>query len=293
ADFPALAERLLAAGDEPMAASGMIQLVQMWQTRSPERAAEWVVANGARVPSGAFQAVGRYLAQNDPAGAERRLAQIPTEGRNAWLQGMAQGYAQTDAKAAVAWVDRLRNDPAYPAAASTIAQALARSDPQAGAALLDSVAERGGVTPQTISAASNNVAAAWARTSPLAAAEWARSFADKSQVQMLGAVVQTWAGSDSAAARAWTLQMPAGGARDAALRPLLTSAGNGVDTSLLPFFSADAARQQAVVNAASQLARRDPAEAHALVDRYVTRPELRAQADRILEAASRAGFPPF
>jgi hypothetical protein len=296
ADFPALAERLLAAGDEPATANGMIQLVQMWQTRAPDRAAEWVVANGAHVPPGAFQVVGRYLAQNDPAGAERRLVQIPAEGRNAWLQGMAQGYAQSDAKAAVAWVDRLRNDPAYPAAASTIAQGLAGSDPQMGAALLDSVAERGGVSPQTITIASNNVAAAWARTNPLAAAEWARGFADKSQVQLLGAVVQTWAGSDAAAARAWTLQMPAGGARDAALRPLLTSAGNGVDTSLLPFFSGDAARQQAVVNAASQLARRDPAEARALVDRYVTRPELRTQADRILEAAGRGGplvGPPF
>ncbi|HET8699848.1 MAG TPA: hypothetical protein VFO94_20365, partial [Gammaproteobacteria bacterium] len=293
ADFPALAERLLAAGNDPLTTNGLTLLVQSWQSRAPDQAAEWIVANAARVPRGTFQTVGRYLALNDPAGAERRLAQLPNEDRNAWLQGMAQGYAQSDPKAAVAWVDRLRNDPAYPTVASTIAQSLARSDPQAGAALLDSVGNRGGAATQALTAAASSVAAAWARTSPLAAAEWARGFADKNQVQMLGAVVQTWAGSDDAAARAWTLQLPAGEARDAALRPLLSSAGASVDTSLLPFFSGDAARQQAVLNAATQLVRRDPEGARALVDRYVTRPELRTQADRMLETASRLPLPPF
>jgi hypothetical protein len=50
-----------------------------------------------------------------------------------------------------------------------------------------------------------------------------------------------------------------------------------------------------VLTAVTQLAGRDPKEARALVDRYVTLPSLREQADRALESggARRIGPPPF
>jgi len=73
--------------------------------------------------------------------------------------------------------------------------------------------------------------------------------------------------------------------------------GGNVDTSLLASFSSDVTRQQAVANAAAQLVGRDPKEARALVDRYVTRPEIREQAERMLERGPGPirppGFPLF
>jgi hypothetical protein len=254
------------------------------------------VANAGRVPASAFQAASRYVADNDLAAAERLLAQIPSENRTAWLQGIAQSYARNDAKAGAAWVARLRGDPAYPSAVSAIAQTLARVDGPAAAALLDGVTERGPAA-QALAGATNGVAAAWARTDPLAAAEWARGIGgDERGAQALSSVAQVWGDRDYAAARAWTLGLPAGPARDAALRPLLMTGGN-VETSLLASFSSDVTRQTAVMTAATQIAGRDPKEARALVDRYVTLPALREQADRALERGAGppriAGFPVF
>ncbi|HZF29597.1 MAG TPA: hypothetical protein VE907_10790 [Gammaproteobacteria bacterium] len=283
ADLAGLAERLLSVDDEFANTTGLAQLLGTWQRRAPERAVEWVMANAARLPPAAFGSVGSYLAQNDPAAAERLLAQVPSEGRTAWLQGMAGSYAQSDVKAGLAWVERLRGDPAYPAAASAIAQGLARSDPPAAAALLDSIADRGSIPGPSMAIASSNVASSWARTNPLAAAEWARGFAtDERSMQPLSTIAQIWGASDYGAARAWTLRLPAGTSRDAALRPLLTAGGNGIDTSLLASFSGELPRQRAVLTAVQQLARRNPSEARALIDRYVTAPELREQANRIL-----------
>lgn len=294
ADLAALAERLLALDDERVTSPSMSQLVNTWQARSPERSLEWVLANAARVPPVAFQSAARFLTLDDPAAAEQRLAQIPAEGRTAWLQGMAQAYVQNDPAAGAAWVERFRGDPAFPVAAGAIAQGLARSDAPAAAALLDSIGQRGGPAAQTMAFAFNSVANSWARTNPAAAAEWARSFgADEMGAQTLSTVSQIWSGTDYAAARAWTLRLPSGAARDAALRPLLVTGGNNVDTSLLASFSADATRQQAVMQAAMQIVGRDPKEARALVDRYVTRPDLREQANRNLDLSTAGRIAPF
>ncbi|HEX5049654.1 MAG TPA: hypothetical protein VFX89_21250 [Gammaproteobacteria bacterium] len=293
-DFAGLAERLLAAGGDAGAANGVTQLVQTWQRREPQAATEWIVANAGRVPAAAFQTASRYLAENDLAAAERLLPQIPSESRSAWLQGMAQSYARNDAKAGAAWVARLRGDPAYAGAAGAIAQSLARVDAPAAAALLDGIPERG-PDSSSLAGATSGVAAAWARSDPLSAAEWARGIgADARGVLALSSVARVWADRDYAAARAWTLGLPSGPPRDAALRPLLMNAGN-LDTSLLASFSSDATRQTAVLTAVTQLAGRDPKEARALVDRYVTLPSLREQADRALESggARRIGSPPF
>src|ERR1044072_8264901 len=116
ADPAALAERLLALDDERMTSPSMSQLVNTWQIRSPERSLEWVLANAARVPPVAFQISARLLTLDDPAAAEQRFAQIPAEGRTAWLQGMAQAYVQNDPAAGAAWVERFRGDPAFPVA---------------------------------------------------------------------------------------------------------------------------------------------------------------------------------
>ena len=58
------------------------------------------------------------------------------------------------------------------------------------------------------------------------------------------------------------------------------------DAALFNALSNDAVRQQVVVQSVMMLSRRDPAAARQLADTYVTDPNMRAAADRMLAATS-------
>ena len=294
ANYAALVEGLLALDatvEDPYGGRGSVgMLLGAWASRSISTALEWTLTNAERVPPAAFSTLGATVARNDLSAAEQYLAQVPAPARTAWIQGMAQSYAQTDPSAAAAWVEQFRTDAAYPVAVAQIAQSLARLDPIAAASVLDR-ARDSATDPQTMWSAGRGVAVAWARTDAPAAAEWARRFArdDDQRALPLSAATEVWASNDYAAARSWALRLPAGPVRDAALGSLLrnTRGSSELDTSLLPAFSTDTSRQNAVLGAIYGIARRSPADARQAAERHLTSPEQRQQAERSISQMER------
>jgi hypothetical protein len=294
ANFAALAEGMLALEGSFDASLGgrstVAMLLGSWASRSPSAALEWTIANGERIPPAAFTNVSAAVAGNDLATAEQYLARVPAQARLAWIQGMAQTYAQTDPSAAAAWVEQFRAEPAYATAATVVAQSLARFDPPAAAAMLDRIDDSSSTDPQTLVMATRSVAMAWARKDAPAAADWARRIATDEQHPIeqrsmpLRAATEVWAGNDRAAARSWALRLPAGSARDAALGTLLATARTSgeLDTTLLQAFSGDESRQRAMLSAIYRIAQGDPADARLLAERHLTTPERRQQAERTI-----------
>jgi hypothetical protein len=149
---------------------------------------------------------------------------------------------------------------------------------------------------QIIANAADQVAQRFGSQGPSAAASWAMGLgSQQARDRALQRTIQSWASNDLANARAWTLRLPAGENRDAALSALVVagSRNQGPDPALLNAFSADMPRQRAVLNTLYQVAQRDPSEARTLVQRHITDPGLRAQADQLLQNVRPPRTQPF
>jgi hypothetical protein len=280
-----IAEQLL-GNDDPNVGSAMSNLLSSWSSWSPPKAIAWIMSHSDRLPPVAFRQVAMNLGSNDITAGEQYLAQLPSEARFAWIQGLAEGRSRADPRAAVAWVQRLRQDPAYVAAAASVAQGLARVDPQAAGDLLAGIDNVSASDAQTLSMAAWNIGSAWARTDPRAAADWARDLrTDAWRSGSLGPIVAVWAESDYSAAHSWTLRLPSGVTRDAALGSLLAvSTNNEPDAALLRAFSSDETRQNALLGAVARIAQRDPETARSMSQRYLSGPQ-RQQAEQMIAGA--------
>jgi hypothetical protein len=277
-----IAEQLL-GNDDPNFGSAMNNLLSSWSSWSPPNAVAWMMSHSDRLPPVAFRQVAMNLGSNDSSAGEQYLAQLPSEARFAWIQGLAEGRAQADPRAAVAWVERLRNDPAYVAAAASVAQGLARIDPQAAGDLLARIDNISASDAQALSMAAYNIGATWARTNPRAAADWARDLrADAWRYGGLPPIIAAWAESDYSAAHSWTMQLPAGKTRDGALGSLLiVSTNDEPDAALLRAFSSDETRQNSLLGAVGRVAQRNPDAARTMSQRYLTGPP-RQQAEQMI-----------
>ncbi len=94
-----------------------------------------------------------------------------------------------------------------------------------------------------------------------------------------------WASGDPAAMRNWALGLAPGDRRDIALGAALRLQPDAPDPTLLAAFSNERTRQAALTAPIFMTARTDPAAAHRMVDRYLSDPEIRAQAERMIDAA--------
>ncbi len=283
----AMANRLLAADDPAMKDMLGFTVVAMWASRSPDRAMEWLLANGQDMSPNAFQQIGQQLAMRDPQKAVTYLARMPEPAREPWVHGVVQGYAQNDPQAAIDWLGRFRGEPWYGRAASTVAMNLAQRDGAAAARLFDDLtADAGGVPPEQLV---NVIATGWANQDPAAAADWVMRRTSEPQRDLaIRNVVGMWAAQDADGARQWTLRLPQGAVRDAALAAALTAsamqrAGN-LDPGLLNAFASPQAQQQSVLQIVQQLAYDDPTKARAIADAHLDA-TFRARADGMIEAA--------
>ncbi len=289
-----IAEQLLGSDDPNI--SGMVSIVlSSWSNRSPSNAMAWVMSHSDRMPPVAFRQAAMYMAFNDSAQGEQILAQLPSEARLAWIQGLAQGRVSADPRTAAAWVERFRHDPAYTGAAATVAQGLARIDPPAAGELLAGIDNLTAADAQSLGAAAYNIGGSWARTNPRAAADWARDLPNESwRSSGLGSIITIWAESDSSAAKSWTLRLPEGAVRDSALNSLVAATTKSEpDAALLRAFSSDETRQRALLRAVSNLAYRDLDAARSLSQRYLTGQQHQQAEDTITQAESqRRGISP-
>jgi len=275
-----VADRLLAGPSSRRQSLQM--LTQQWAQRQPHDAMRWLLGKGNAAPKPAFAQAAIYLARTDPAAAIAYVDTVPPDTRATWISSVAEGYSQTDPRAAANWIAQHRGQPGYDAGLAVIANRTARADPSAAARLFDSVnvAE----APDAPGAA-QSIAATWARESPSAAASWAATISDDgARMSAIGAVAGQWASRDAPGARAWALGLPAGAARDRALSQVLgATTTSAIDHVLVDSFSSPEARQRGVSDAVSLIATRDPAVARQLADQYITAPDARQAADRLIE----------
>ncbi len=276
----AIADRVLALADADLRSNTLRSMLGMWSGMAPDAAAEWLIAHQISDVPGSYQQVAQQLARNNPARATDYTTRVPPAARSEWIQGVAAGFAQTDAQAATEWLAQYRGDPVYSRAVGSVAAGLALTDAPAAARLLATATD-----PTAASQGAYVVAMQWAQKDPHAAATWAADYDAGANQHVLPNVVGTWAQADAPAARAWTLRMPSGAARDAALGNLFSSTFtiDNVDTALLNAFSSPQVHDQAVVNASMRLRGGDRAAAARFLDKYVTDDQLREQAKRNLE----------
>lgn len=292
----ALVADKLAGHDDPRVRMQLRQLVTLWPQADPEGAMAWAMRNPASLTPESAPQIAERLASQNPDLARQSLQRLPAELRGPWIQGTAAGMAPGDLDGALAWLETFRNDPVYRAAVDSALNAAASSDPEAVARQLERFPEsRQRIAPM--------LAMAWAARDPEAAANWLTRSVDFSEPQptgpqlssVAGIIVSQWAARDAAAAERWVLSLPRGAARDEGLTGLLqrgASRGN-VDARLLDQYSSPEAQGRGVLSTVSSLARSNPDLARQLIDRHITDPTQRTQAERVLETAGRlpAGLP--
>ncbi|HET7608680.1 MAG TPA: hypothetical protein VFL84_08395, partial [Gammaproteobacteria bacterium] len=288
ATVEALANRLLALeGSQPQSSVGF-NIASMWAQRSPDRAMSWLLANGQNASPNIFMQVGQQLAMRDPKNAIAYTTQIPAGARESWARGVGQGYARSDPEGAIDWLVQFRGEDWYARAAVTVAMDVAQMNPAAAARLVDGLdSARGAVETQRLT---NVIASSWAGREPAAAAAWALDRpTEQERAMAVQGVINAWSGRDADGARQWTLTLPQGQMRDGALTTLLTASTlrspAGLDARVLNGFASEAARQQAVMQVVQNLAYADAARARSIADAHLTDAAMRAQVERVLEAA--------
>jgi hypothetical protein len=283
----AMANRLLSVDDPQIRTMAASMLVPIWSSRSPDRAMEWLIANGQDAPPEAFQQIGQQLAMRDPPRATAYTSRLPESGRESWIQGVAQGYAQNDPQGAIDWLAQFRGQEWYGRAAGTVAMAVAQHDGAAAARLFDELGADDGGAPWT--GLLNAIATNWASRDPAAAAEWSVDRAtEQGRTMAIRGAVGVWSSQDADAARQWTLRLPQGAVRDTALTALLTTSATqtsgNLDSVVLNAFASPQTQQVAVLQVVQQVAFRDPAKARAIADAHLA-PTFRSQAERMIEGA--------
>jgi hypothetical protein len=259
----------------------MSSAMSMWARQNPDAAINWALANASRLEPSAFTSMAQGLAQQDSVLAVAMIDRVPPDQRPQWVRGLAQQFAQSNPAQAMSLVERFRGQPAYSSLYGAVATTMARTDPAAAAALLRDAPP--GSSAQNMSAYFS-VAREWSRRDPRAAADWALGLDPTLQRQALQQIATSWAERDLAAAEGWLMGMTRGTQRDQALYGFVqvAAAGGRFDARMLDAFSTEAAGQQAVVRAVTQIARTNQPEARRLIDTYITDENLRRTAEDLL-----------
>jgi hypothetical protein len=283
-----VANRLLAM---PGRGPALQQLTQMWAQRQPRDALVWLLANREHATPAAIGQAALSLARSEPAAAIGYLDTMPGELRPRWISAVADGYAQTDPRAAASWIQQHRGEAGYDAGMAAIAARTATAgDAPAGARLFASIdlAQAPGAP-----GSARQIANAWARQDPAAAAAWARELRHEGVETAVNATIANqWVARDAIAARNWTFGLASGAPRDAALAEILSATAGtpAADPAVLDAFSSSDARQRGVNQAVRMIMQRNPAAARELADRYITDPGMRQATERFFE---QGGNPPF
>lgn len=257
ADRARVADRLLSvpSGRQPY----LQMFLSNWSQTAPEDAIAWLGRNAAAVGVATYQQVAQNLARNSPERAAGFTSQVPAAARDEWIVGVAQGYAQRDAEATLAWLGQYAGQPVYRQAALAVAQATANYDPLRAAELLATA-----------------------------------DLDDQRAVGAAAMIAANWAQRDASGARAWITSLPRGAARDGALSALVSTSGAVLpDPATLGLFSSDRAREQALLGVIVQIAQSDEPRARGLLDEYISDSTMRARAEQAIENRAGAGFGVF
>ena len=209
------ANALLESGDSRL--SGLLgTLLAQWARNDPESVVGWIQRNASSVDANGAANAAYSIASQDPALAASYTGRVPPELRAAWIERVAQGYAQSDGAGALGWIEQYRGQEGFDAGLQLVIMNYASDDPPAAARALANA------SAEIQLGATGIVADQWARRDAPAAAEWARGLRDTNIRQLaLAEAVGAWMSRSSQEAEDWTLRLPPGADRDRALHTLL------------------------------------------------------------------------
>ena len=247
-EHESLAARVLSLENRQTRENALQMAVQMWASSDFDGALNWILNNQQELGAGALADAAQRLVQQNPQAIAAYTTRVLPELRSEWIGAVAQNYARVDMNGASAWLEQFRDDPGYETALGQIIMAGTSVDPAA------------------------------------AATRWqSHDFADSGQRLRLAEMVGgSWASQDWASARNWITSLPRSEARDHALVGAITYRQEIPDSSVLGMFSDNGARDRAVNNVISQIARSDPGRARQMVAEHIRDPAGRAAAERMI-----------
>lgn len=242
----AIGDRLLEFGDEKNRSIWLDRYISLWSFQDAEGAFDWLAAHNDPLPSNVYSHVAESLANSDPVAAVRRVGALPAAVLPSWLGAVANAMVSTDPSGAVAWVEQFRGESVYETLAGQVAASIARSDPSSAVVMFESLSS-------------------------------------DTQADFATELARSWTFEDRLSVRNWILGLPTGPVRDAAMGGYVNGLrGDLPDAAMLVLFSSDHARQEALLTPIARLARSRPSEARELIDTYISDPELRQRAERIM-----------
>jgi len=268
-----------------------------WARDDPEAAYDWVFANPDRLTTSAVGYLAMNLGSARPELAKQAADRLPPDLQGMWIRVVADQLARSNLDDALQWIDRYQGQPVYRQALGAALQSASLGgrveNPESLALFLDQ--QSADVRADSVAVVAN----AWAERDPAAAARWVeRTELTDATEDRRGAAISNvaarWAARDAVAAEDWALGLTAGENRDRALGSVLSvTSGNGrVETRLLQAFSSDAAAQRSLAGTMTSLGRSDPDLGRELIERYITDPALRAQAEeRLVQGVSGPSMP--
>jgi hypothetical protein len=206
------------------------------------------------------------------------------------MAGIAEGLASSNLDAALAWLEPARGAPVYATVIDSVLRSAASSDAVGLARVIDDLPDAPGEELVL------TVAARWGAREPASAADWlvkSQNIDPDMRAMAVRQVVIRWAERDMGDAETWTRNLPSGELHDAALGAVVeaAAAAGSLDPQLLAAFSSDSHRAQAIIGAMDALRRIDPKLGRTLIDQYVRDPDLRAEAEQILDGSAPFRFP--
>jgi hypothetical protein len=183
-----------------------------WAKLDPDAAIAWANGLTGENQTGALRSIVTELAGSDPTKAAQIASTLTNERDKAAAYGdIAEKLAQKDFASAETFIAGLPSE-VRDRAMSDALNVLARTDPQAAAGKLASMAE-GDERDRAIS----GIAEGWARQDPAAAAAWVSQQTTEDMDDAMRPVIASWTGRDSAAALNWIQSQPQGEVRDEAI----------------------------------------------------------------------------
>lgn len=236
----------------------------------------------------AWMQISSAIAYRDADGAAEMIDRVPKEAREAWIGSVAGAYAQSDPTKAIQWVRRFQDEPNYPQMVQQVVMNAAGNNPELVLDIIDRTAD-GKQREQLLA----GVMPMLAHTAPESAARLLDDISDENlRSQTIGMVASAWAQADLPAARKWVASLPSGSARDQALTSMIRSAAVSADDalSLIRQIQSPEQRQNAVLNAAIQLASTDPEEMRTLLRRYPLDPQQQQHFESMLKRRGVGGW---
>lgn len=261
-------------------------LMDLWVSRDPERAVEWMIGRADVVDPQLARAIGQSLATRNLDAAVAQLDRLPSSIRDLWVTPVAMRYAQEDAAGAFEWINRYQGSAQFDTIYSQVVMSAADADPAFVAAML------GTVEPTLRAAAAPRIATAWIDRDPAAATAWVATLQDRLMAPAASeALAAQWARNDPEAATRWAMNLADGESRDAALGGVISRAyGTNIDPRpILDAIGSEKRRREATRLAIFRIRTTNAEVARELLGRLIDDPEYGEWARDTLGAMDASG----